>query len=207
MDNQKFANLISSARKNKNLTQKELALLLNVSNKSISKWECGKGYPDITMIPIISDVLDIPIDTLFQVKNTEKQTKNIDVILILFLIVLISSLYITKNMDVALYNRIKDSIFNILFIMNIPIILLGYLIYKYNLSSIIAGYDKDKVIDEMGLTKFIGTNIALMGITSNVLMFIFNFYRMNSLLNILVILIVYAIIIIKINIKSKKYEI
>ena len=45
MDNEKFGKLISEARKEKNLTQKEVAKLLNVTDKAVSKWERGKSYP------------------------------------------------------------------------------------------------------------------------------------------------------------------
>ena len=46
MDNIKTGKLISSIRKDKGMTQKQLADNLGVSNATISKWETGKGYPD-----------------------------------------------------------------------------------------------------------------------------------------------------------------
>lgn len=48
MDTQKIGRFISNARKKKNLTQTELGEYLNVTDKAVSKWECGvsqtKGY-------------------------------------------------------------------------------------------------------------------------------------------------------------------
>ncbi len=41
MDQSKIGNFISTERKNKKLTQKELSEKLNISEKTISKWECG----------------------------------------------------------------------------------------------------------------------------------------------------------------------
>ena len=49
MDNDRFARTIKNARLKKGYTQSQLADLLNVSNKTISKWETGRGYPDITL--------------------------------------------------------------------------------------------------------------------------------------------------------------
>ena len=49
MDNDRFAQTIKNARLKKGYTQSQLAELLNVSNKTISKWETGRGYPDITL--------------------------------------------------------------------------------------------------------------------------------------------------------------
>ena len=50
MDNDRFARTIKNARLKKGYTQSQLADLLNVSNKTISKWETGRGYPDITLL-------------------------------------------------------------------------------------------------------------------------------------------------------------
>ena len=57
MDNDRFARTIKNARLKKGYTQSQLADLLNVSNKTISKWETGRGYPDITLLAKITSVL------------------------------------------------------------------------------------------------------------------------------------------------------
>ncbi|MEG0365433.1 MAG: helix-turn-helix transcriptional regulator, partial [Coprobacillus sp.] len=46
MNQQKIGKFIAESRKNKNMTQEELAQHLNVSNKSVSRWETGKNMPD-----------------------------------------------------------------------------------------------------------------------------------------------------------------
>ncbi len=46
--------MIMRLRKKKGLTQAELARRLNVSNKAVSKWENGGGYPEITQLPMLS---------------------------------------------------------------------------------------------------------------------------------------------------------
>ena len=41
-----------------------MAERLNASNRTVSKWETGDGYPDITILPNLSDILEISIDEL-----------------------------------------------------------------------------------------------------------------------------------------------
>lgn len=67
--------MIRSLRENRKMTQQQLAERMNVSDKTISKWETGRGYPDITMIEPLSDVLGVSIIELFQgedVVNTNR---------------------------------------------------------------------------------------------------------------------------------------
>jgi len=64
MDNQKFGGVIARARKEKGMTQRELAEILRVTDKAVSKWERGKGYPEITLLPPLSKALDIPTKDL-----------------------------------------------------------------------------------------------------------------------------------------------
>lgn len=60
-----FCNIIASLRKERAWTQGMLAKKLGISPQSISKWECGIGYPDITLFPLIAEVLSVPIGMLF----------------------------------------------------------------------------------------------------------------------------------------------
>jgi transcriptional regulator with XRE-family HTH domain len=70
MDNQKIGSFISELRKAKGMTQKELAEKLNVTDKAVSKWERGVGYPEITMIPLLADSLDISTGELLLGERT-----------------------------------------------------------------------------------------------------------------------------------------
>ena len=56
---------IKKLRKQKGLTQYELGEMLNVSDKTISKWESGQGYPEITQFPNLAKVFGVSIDYLF----------------------------------------------------------------------------------------------------------------------------------------------
>ena len=59
-------------RKEKGNTQEELAEYLGITMQAVSKWERGEGYPDITLLPALADILKISIDELFGIKiNTE----------------------------------------------------------------------------------------------------------------------------------------
>ena len=55
---------IKNLRKRRNITQEELAEHLGISFQSVSKWERGDGYPDITMLPDLADFFNISIDEL-----------------------------------------------------------------------------------------------------------------------------------------------
>ena len=50
MDSAKVGGLILSLRKEKKLTRNDLALLMNISDKTISKWERGLGCPDVSLL-------------------------------------------------------------------------------------------------------------------------------------------------------------
>ena len=56
---------IATLRKEAGLTQENLANMLGVSSQAVSKWETGTTMPDIMLLPLIADVFDTDIDTLF----------------------------------------------------------------------------------------------------------------------------------------------
>lgn len=70
MKEQELALRIREQRIKKGMTQKQLAETLHISDKAISKWENGKCLPDRSMMNEISAVLDIPIEELYQIKQT-----------------------------------------------------------------------------------------------------------------------------------------
>lgn len=72
-----FSILLKEARKKQNLKQIELAKLLNVSDKTISSWETGRSYPDITQVKIISKILNIPLNIILDLDNFNVNVKEI----------------------------------------------------------------------------------------------------------------------------------
>ena len=64
MDNSKIGNLILTLRKEKGLTQKELANLMHISDRTISKWERGQGCPDVSLLQDLSSLLGVNIEDI-----------------------------------------------------------------------------------------------------------------------------------------------
>ena len=64
MDAKKTGALRAERRKALGLTLKELAGRLIVSDKAVSKWETGAGYPEVTMLPLLAETLGITVDEL-----------------------------------------------------------------------------------------------------------------------------------------------
>lgn len=66
MDHKKIGQLITSLRKEKGLTQKQLSELLHVSDRAVSKWERGAGCPDISLLQLLCDIFSISMEQLLQ---------------------------------------------------------------------------------------------------------------------------------------------
>lgn len=64
MDQIKTGKFIAEERKNKKLTQRQLADTLNISDKTISKWETGNGFPEISLLQPLCQALDISVNEL-----------------------------------------------------------------------------------------------------------------------------------------------
>ena len=62
MDQEKIGVFISTLRKEHGMTQQQLADAIGVSNKTISKWECGKGMPELALIVPLCHILKISIN-------------------------------------------------------------------------------------------------------------------------------------------------
>ena len=75
-----FCNIITALRKERGWTQTMLADMIGVAPQSVSKWECGVGFPDVTLFPVIADLFDVPIGVLFGEETTsEKENKTMTV--------------------------------------------------------------------------------------------------------------------------------
>ena len=64
MDNEKIGKLIYGLRKERNMTQLQLAEILHISDKTVSKWERGQGCPDISLLVDLSCVLGVDMEKL-----------------------------------------------------------------------------------------------------------------------------------------------
>lgn len=66
MEKKTIGGFISALRKANGMTQKELAEQLNVSDKTVSRWERDDGTPDLSVIPAIAEIFDVTCDELLR---------------------------------------------------------------------------------------------------------------------------------------------
>lgn len=74
MENIQFGAFIAQLRKEQGLTQKELADRLNVTDKAVSKWETGKGFPDVKLLEPLARALGVSLVELMQGRRQEADT-------------------------------------------------------------------------------------------------------------------------------------
>lgn len=67
--------MICSLRKEKGMTQNDLAGKMNVTDKAVSKWERDLSYPDINSIPRLAETLDVSVEELLNAKKAEEKSK------------------------------------------------------------------------------------------------------------------------------------
>lgn len=73
MNQQKIGNFILELRKEKNMTQQELADQIGVTDKAISKWENGRGMPDLSLMKPLCNALGITINELLSSEKLDKK--------------------------------------------------------------------------------------------------------------------------------------
>ena len=76
MEKQTFGMMIASLRKEKGMTQQELAEKMNVTDKAVSKWERDLSFPDINTLPKLAEIFEISVDALMQVETKTPINKN-----------------------------------------------------------------------------------------------------------------------------------
>ena len=130
MNQEKIGKFILDLRKKNQMTQKEFADRLNVTAQAVSKWENGRGIPDIEILQKISTEFNIDINSILKGKNQKRKIskKYIIIILLLFLILIITiySFLFPKDYNftdvtsaskefnvsgVAAYSKAKNSIY------------------------------------------------------------------------------------------------
>ena len=121
MNQEKNGKFIAKLRKEKGMTQEQLAEKMGVSINAVSKWERGLSFPDVSLYKRLCSELNISIEELINgekdssetakekaiittIKETEKIKKNYKKILILFLILFIIVIYYSKKLKINLIN-------------------------------------------------------------------------------------------------------
>lgn len=72
MEKKTMGSFMAALRKANGLTQQQIADKLNVSNKTVSKWECNEGYPEISMLPVIAELYSVSVDELLHGERLSK---------------------------------------------------------------------------------------------------------------------------------------
>ncbi|WP_312941687.1 helix-turn-helix domain-containing protein [Oscillibacter sp.] len=81
MNNEKMGQFIFELRKSNQMTQKDLASQLNITDKAVSKWERGLSCPDISLLPSIADILGVTTGELLNGKKSNADTEDVEIII------------------------------------------------------------------------------------------------------------------------------
>lgn len=76
MDLNKTGLFISALRKQKDMTQKDLAERIGVTDKAVSRWETGKGFPDVSLLTILAGTLDVSVSEIVMGEKIEVKEEN-----------------------------------------------------------------------------------------------------------------------------------
>lgn len=145
MDQIKTGKFIAAMRKEKGLTQRQLADNIGVSDKTVSKWECGKGMPELSLMLPLCNALDINVNELLTgerlteseykeraeqnminlVKEREESKKKIIIAIVVALMSLVSSITIFM---VVQFFEMKTSAKAILICIGLLVLLAGVMV-------------------------------------------------------------------------------
>ena len=191
MTSKECGKFISELRKEKKLTQKELAEKIIVSDKAVSRWETGKGYPDVTSLVSLSEYFDVSVNELLagkrltvediketadenlisvfeQVQKNKKQ-HNLQVAIytsVLIVVLLPVLIIIGKELFVSMTPQIQaENIISAVVstVVGIVLLIVGFLIRKGNVS-ILHSYHYKNVTDIDAYSKEMGSAVMFMSI-------------------------------------------
>ena len=191
MTSKECGKFISELRKEKELTQKELAEKINVSDKAVSRWETGKGYPDVTSLVSLSEYFDVSVNELLagkrltvediketadenlvsvfeQVQKNKKQ-QNLQVAIytsVLIVVLLPVLIIIGKELFVSMTTQIQaENIISAVVstVVGIVLLIVGFLIRKGNVS-VLHSYHYKNVTDIDAYSKEMGSAVMFMSI-------------------------------------------
>ena len=78
LDNEKIGSFIKKLRKEKELTQKELAETLHITDRAVSKWERGLNAPDIALLEPLSEILEVSVGELIRGERDREEETSVD---------------------------------------------------------------------------------------------------------------------------------
>lgn len=206
MDATKCGAFIAKLRSEREMTQKELSEALNVSDKAISRWETGKGYPDVSSLMALSEFFSVSVNELLSGKRIDieslsttadknvlevirknerinkKQKKQVAIYTLLLIIAISPVLFILgKSLFETFITEIKVE--NILtsvisFVIAVAILIVGLIIKGGNLS-VLHSYHYANVTDVENYSREMGTALAGMSIPIIIHSFLSLFYQVK----------------------------
>ena len=203
MDATKCGAFIAKLRNEREMTQKDLSEVLNVSDKAISRWETGKGYPDVSSLMALSEFFSVSVNELLSGKRidieklsttadenvleairkneraNEKQVAIYTLLLIIaispVLIILVKNLFEAFKTEIEVEN-ILTSVISI--VIAVAVLIVGLIIKGGNLS-LLHSYHYKNVTDVENYSVAIGTALAEMSIPIIIHSFLSLFYQVK----------------------------
>lgn len=146
MDNQKFGSFLAEKRREKGLTQRELAERIHVTDKAVSKWERGNGFPDIKTLEPLADALDISLLELMRSESASQDE----------LSPAAADEALSETLDLAIFqNKIRNQRLMIGFLVILMLFLLLFL------------------IDAMGWIGFLMVCLPILSLVAGILLLLF----------------------------------
>ena len=144
MDTEKIGNYIKEKRKLKKLTQNELAIKLNITDRAVSKWERGNGCPDVSLLEDLSKILGVSIVEILNGEDLIDEPKNKH---------LINSInYSKENYILKIKNNINVILTTI--ILFVSLILIIFNIGNYNKLNKKYKVEEYSIIDKVNYDKY-----------------------------------------------------
>ena len=188
MTSKECGNFIAELRKENKLTQKDLAAKINVSDKAVSRWETGKGYPDVTSLVSLSEYFGVSVNELlagkrlsieniketadenlisvFEQVQKNKKHQNLQVAVytsVLIVVLLPVLIIIGKELFVSMATQIlTENIISAVVstVVGIVLLIVGFLIRKGNVS-LLHSYHYKNVTDIDAYSKEMGSAVML----------------------------------------------
>ena len=152
IDNEKVGKFIENLRKEKGLTQQDLADILSVSNQAVSKWESGRNLPDIAIQRVICDTFNITMEELHAGERDIKKRNK------------------TKKI------RKENKIFSITLMCIVPIMVFFVVYFIINFRALKIYYSNSQITNE---ENSIRANLLIFKLPRKLIIFINNIYPCN----------------------------
>ena len=152
IDNEKVGKFIENLRKEKGLTQQDLADILSVSNQAVSKWESGRNLPDIAIQRVICDTFNITMEELHAGERDIKKRNK------------------TKKI------RKENKIFSIALMCIVPVMVFFVVYFIINFRALKIYYSNSQITNE---ENSIRANLLIFELPRKLIIFINNIYPCN----------------------------